>query len=155
MISLALFSSVLLSAAAPTAFTITSVGPSEWSSGDAVYQLAVSSGDSDGDGVPDEGILKIRCAAGNQIMSAILTPREAGSGMASGKRQHGSVSIVKEWGPATPQLGKLKASWDLKNGTKRTASAASEVTLSGADGLCAEAQAAVKATKSRSNIQNN
>ncbi len=32
------------------------------------------------------------------------TTREAASGMASGKRQHGEIKIVKEWGPASPQL---------------------------------------------------
>ena len=30
--------------------------------------------------------------------------REAGSGMATGRRTHQPVSFVKEWGAATPQL---------------------------------------------------
>lgn len=30
----------------------------------------------------------------------VLTAREAASGMASGKRQHGAITITKEWGPA-------------------------------------------------------
>lgn len=155
MISFALFSSFLLSAAAPTAFTVTSVGPSEGTAGDAVHHLAVSGGDLDGDGVPDDAILKIRCVAGNHIKSAILTPREAGSGMTTGKRQHGAVTVTKEWDKASPELAKIKGSWNLKENVKRVAAQGSEVTLSGADGLCAAAQSAGRATKTRSNIQNN
>ncbi len=34
----------------------------------------------------------------------IRSPRDAASGQPSGKRSHGPVQIVKEWGPATPQL---------------------------------------------------
>lgn len=30
----------------------------------------------------------------------ILTAREAGSGMATGKRQHGAITVTKEWGAA-------------------------------------------------------
>lgn len=46
----------------------------------------VATGDLDGDGRAD-------VAAG-----ATPTPREAGSGMATGKRQHNPVRITKEWG---------------------------------------------------------
>jgi type VI secretion system secreted protein Hcp len=34
----------------------------------------------------------------------VQSPRDAGSGLASGKRQHQPVTITKEWGPASPQL---------------------------------------------------
>lgn len=34
----------------------------------------------------------------------IKSPRDVATGQASGKRQHGPVTITKEWGPATPQL---------------------------------------------------
>jgi type VI secretion system secreted protein Hcp len=34
----------------------------------------------------------------------IKSPRDAATGQASGKRQHGAISITKEWGPATPQI---------------------------------------------------
>ena len=55
--------------------------------------------------------------------------REAGSGMASGKRQHKPVTFVKEWNASTPQLfqameqgtkleGTVKASWNLKENVK-------------------------------------
>lgn len=35
---------------------------------------------------------------------AVVTAREASSGMATGKRQHGAITITKEWGAASPQL---------------------------------------------------
>ena len=35
---------------------------------------------------------------------AIVSPRDIGSGMASGKRQHSPLKIYKEWGPATVQF---------------------------------------------------
>jgi len=35
---------------------------------------------------------------------AVSSPRDLASGMASGKRQHGPVSFVKEWGAASPQF---------------------------------------------------
>ena len=34
----------------------------------------------------------------------MISPRDAASGQASGKRQHKPIKIVKEWGAATPQL---------------------------------------------------
>lgn len=34
----------------------------------------------------------------------IQSPRDIATGQASGKRQHGAISITKEWGPSTPQL---------------------------------------------------
>jgi type VI secretion system secreted protein Hcp len=34
----------------------------------------------------------------------IKSPRDAASGMATGKRQHQPIRIIKEWGPASPQI---------------------------------------------------
>lgn len=34
----------------------------------------------------------------------IVSPRDAATGQSAGKRQHKPCSIVKEWGPASPQL---------------------------------------------------
>ncbi len=34
----------------------------------------------------------------------VKSPRDVATGQASGKRQHGPVSMVKEWGAASPQL---------------------------------------------------
>jgi hypothetical protein len=35
---------------------------------------------------------------------SVTSPRDLATGQASGKRQHGAITIVKEWGAATPQL---------------------------------------------------
>ncbi len=34
----------------------------------------------------------------------IVSPRDVATGMPSGKRQHGPITITKEWGPSSPQL---------------------------------------------------
>ncbi len=34
----------------------------------------------------------------------IKSPRDVTTGQAAGKRQHGSTTFTKEWGPATPQI---------------------------------------------------
>ena len=34
----------------------------------------------------------------------VISPRDAATGRASGKRQHKPITFVKEWGAATPQL---------------------------------------------------
>ncbi len=36
----------------------------------------------------------------------VKSPRDAATGQASGKRQHGPVTFTKEWGAASPQLFK-------------------------------------------------
>ena len=35
---------------------------------------------------------------------SVQSPRDIATGQASGKRQHGMVTITKEWGASTPQL---------------------------------------------------
>jgi type VI secretion system secreted protein Hcp len=42
--------------------------------------------------------------AGIAFSYDIKSPRDAASGLATGKRQHGPVIITKEWGAATPQI---------------------------------------------------
>lgn len=42
--------------------------------------------------------------AGLAFLYEIKSPRDSASGQASGKRQHGPITITKEWGAATPQL---------------------------------------------------
>lgn len=42
--------------------------------------------------------------AGLSYRHAIKSPRDISTGQASGKRQHGPISITKEWGAASPQL---------------------------------------------------
>ena len=82
-------------------------------------------------------------------------PRDSGSGLATGKRQHKPLAIIKEWGATTPQLATIKPTYDVKKmeGTAARANGGwAPIGLSGTDGLC---DAARKAMKTRSNIQNN
>ena len=123
------------------------------------YYLRVAAGDLDGDGAPDEAVLKLSCDGGvlKQAQYTITGPRDASSGQASGKRMHKPMTIVKEWGAATPQLMAMKPTYDVKK-VEGTGARASDgggwtvISLGNADGLCAEA---ARATKTRSNIQNN
>jgi len=130
--------------------------------GGPMYMKAHSSGDLDGDGLPDEVVIRLDCTAGvmHTAQYQVTGPRDAASGQASGKRMHKPFTIVKEWGAATPQLMAMKASYDVKKVEGTGARAISyddswnPITLSNAEGLCAAGQA-TKATKTRSNIQNN
>ncbi len=42
--------------------------------------------------------------AGLSYQHAIKSPRDVSTGQASGKRQHGAITITKEWGASSPQL---------------------------------------------------
>src|SRR5215208_2820617 len=75
--------------------------------------LQVHAGDLDGDGRPDDAIMKLVCADG-KLQQAQLRPRDSGSGMPTGKRQHAPVKFVKEWGSASPQLAAMKPTCDVK-----------------------------------------
>lgn len=145
--------------AASADYFLTIDGVSADPAGGALY-LRVQAADLDGDGAADQGVVKLACT-GATIESAhyaITSPRDSASGQASGKRMHKPMTIVKEWGPATPQLAAIKPSYDVKKvegSGARLAGGEPEwtpVVLSNADGLCAEASRAVK---TRSNIQNN
>ena len=159
---------LLLAAAAPDAKTmamddwhtleIVSVGVQPPNHSPAY--LEVHAGDLDGDGLPDDAYLRLTCAAGKLQQAAyeVKSPRDIATGQASGKRQHGSITIVKEWGAASPQLSKMKPQYDVKmlKGNERMADGWTQITLSHADGLCPAAQAADAAiVKSKSNITNN
>jgi len=128
-----------------------------------IYLDAVSTGDLDGDGLADEAIIRLVCAGG-EVQSAeynVKAPRDAASGMASGKRMHKPMTFIKEWGPATRQLMAMKPTYDVKKVEGSRAKTMSEdswthMTLANAGGLCPAAEAAAgKISKSRSNIQNN
>lgn len=131
--------------------------------GGPIYIKAHSSGDMDGDGLADDVVIRMECAAGvmHTAQYQVTSPRDAASGQASGKRMHKPFTIVKEWGAATPQLMAMKASYDVKKveGTGARAKTTmvddwNPVSLSNSEELCAAA-AAAKVTKTRSNIQNN
>jgi len=127
------------------------------------YLKAHSSADLDGDGLADDLIIRMDCAAGtlHNADYRVTGPRDAASGQASDKRMHKPFTIVKEWGAATPQLMALKTGYDVKKveGTGARAKPMMEdswnpISLSNAEELCAAA-ATARATKTRSNIQNN
>ena len=127
----------------------------------ALYLKAHSSGDLDGDGFPDDAVIRLSCADGvaPTAQFRVTAPRDAASGQASGKRMHKPLTVVKEWDAASPQLMAMKAGYDIKKveGTGARTMAEddwSPMTLSDAQALCTQGQAD-RATKTRSNIQNN
>ena len=131
--------------------------------GGPIYLKAHSSGDLDGDGVADDVVVRMVCTAGvmHSAEYRVTGPREAASGQASGKRMHKPFTMVKEWGAATPELAAMKASYDIKKveGTGARAKITMEddwnpMSLANSEDVCASA-AAAKATKTRSNVQNN
>jgi len=118
--------------------------------------LQVHAGDLDGDGMTDDAVLKLGCTGGQLTSSSyVISPRDAASGIPTGKRQHGSVTIVKEWGAATPELSQMKPTYDVKmnKGTRMASSDWTPISLSNADQLCAATEAAT--IKSKSNVKNN
>ena len=128
---------------------------------DGYIFLDAQAGDLDGDGLPDDAVVRIRCGDG-KLLSAdydVKAPRDLASGQASGKRTHSPVKFIKEWGPSTPQLRAMKVGYDVKKvegtGARVTSDGWQMLSLSNTDGLCGAAQAAARLTKSRSNIQNN
>jgi len=111
------------------------------------YYLHVKAGDLDGDGKADDAIVKLLCADG-KVQQALLRSRESGIGSPTERRQHAPVKIVKEWGPASPQLMAMKPTYDVKKmkGNERLASDGwSPVSLNNADGLCGATAAAAAA----------
>lgn len=148
-------------APASSSFTVEGVAAP---TAEGLIPLAVSTGDLDGDGAVDRGTLLIRCA-GDSVTEALFanvkSPRDAGSGLATGKRTHVAPHVFETAGVA---LAKVRANWDLKEAKgarmmgRKGYDHYQAVSLSQGADLCpaAAAQAAtVKATKSRSNIQNN
>jgi hypothetical protein len=121
--------------------------------------LQVHAGDLDGDGALDDAVLKLDCVGGElkAAQYSIVSPRDASSGQATGKRMHKPLKIVKEWEAATPLLREGGPTYNIKElkGARMAADGWIPVSLGDSGGLCPAAEAAVKATKTRSNIQNN
>lgn len=119
--------------------------------------LQAHAGDLDGDGLTDDAVIKLLCADGAlKEAHYVISPRDAGSGMATGRRQHAPVKFVKEWGPATPQLSAVKPTYNIKEfkGNERLAAASggwTALSLSNTDGLCSAAAGAINT--SHSNIK--
>ena len=83
--------------------------------------IDVTAGDVDGDGKADAMQLHVTCA-GATVSSSALSPRDAASGMASGKRQHKPFTMSVT--DSRPMAGVLIATYDLKSLKGRVASAA-------------------------------
>lgn len=135
------------------------------------HHIRVAAGDLDGDGVADEAILALDCAADGSLTAPryVIAPRDSSTGMASGRLG----KEQKKWLPANFRLQQMKPTYDIKTmkGNERKVSVRgwdpekkeliddaswAPISLQDTDGLCpAVAQAAQKATKTRSNIQNN
>ena len=124
--------------------------------------LQVHAGDLDGDGVADDVVVRLTCAAGKlsavHFLHEVKSPRDSASGQASGKRMHKPITITKEWGPSTPMLNKVRPTYNVKSmeGSRVASDGWAPMSLASADGLCPAAEeAARRAVKTRSNIQNN
>ena len=139
-------------AAAPISFTVQQQG---WDAASKTAYLHITAGDLDGDGVPDESVMKLVCGDG-AIAGAYIQPRDSASGMPTGKRQHGVVTIIKEWDAASPQMRASRATYDIKElkGAKTMAvDDWTQVDVAGLPPVCAPAASAV--VRSKSNITNN
>ena len=123
--------------------------------------LQVHAGDLDGDGLPDDAVMKLVCADGRVTQALYKTsPRDASSGMATGRGPRQTMSLDTSFGAAPTELSAVKPSYDVK--AMKTARITSDgggwtaISLAHADGLCGAAQAAATAIiKSKSNITNN
>ncbi|MDQ3080406.1 MAG: hypothetical protein M3R03_10485 [Pseudomonadota bacterium] len=76
---------------------------------DGVTRDFAVAGDWDGDGKMDDGILSVSCSNGKAV-SAVVTPRDPSSGLATGKRQYRPIPIRKRVAASDTQI---KGSWDL------------------------------------------
>jgi hypothetical protein len=102
--------------AASSDYYLTIKGVSQAPKGGPIY-LQVSAGDLDGDGLPDDNILRLDCGTGTVPSASLLgglASHDATSGLPTGKRQHKPFTIVQEWSPATPELSAMRPTWDVK-----------------------------------------
>lgn len=100
-----------------------------------VYHV-VANGDYDGDGRPDEGRLTVICSGGRALSATFTSAREAGSGMATGRRQHTPIPIRRSAGsgPQAPQS--FRGGWDMapaKGGRGSSASSGARVVTFGSE----------------------
>lgn len=123
------------------------------------HYVRVAAGDLDGDGVADQAALRLVCdgAKLKQADYAVTGPRDASSGQPSGKRMHKPIRVVTEWNAASPEMMAVKPTYDVKkvegSGARQSSGDGwSPISLANTDGLCG---ALARATKTRSNIQNN
>ena len=144
---------LLMLTGSPVAFTVQQLA---WDAATSTAYLDVTTGDLDGDGHSDTALLKLVCADG-AVTGAFVRPRDSATGMPTGKRQHGSITITKEWGPASPGLSAARPTYDVKKMEGGKTMALDDWTATRLNGLppgvCASAATAI--IKSKSNITNN
>lgn len=148
-------------AAAGAGLRLTAEGLARPAKAGPIYVKARVDADSDADGPGDAAVLRLHCD-GTRLAAAALryevaTAREAGSGLATGRRPTTSAPApVKEWGPATPQFRALLPRIRIATITG-DADGWRPVALAASEGLCPAAEAATRggAGISRSNVKNN
>lgn len=52
-------------------------------------------------------------SSGQATGQAVVAPKDHSAGALTGKRQHGSIIFVKEWGAASPQLAKAMSTGEI------------------------------------------
>lgn len=157
MIMIAMFALAAVTPQVGTAQAITKTAPATkpvrftatgtYADGISRVFLVTADIDSDNDGVSDLYDLRVTCAKG-AVVSSIVSPRDASSGLPTGKRMHkpetiratGGIMASDDW--QTRSAGKvIAASWDLapaKGGRSAASSSGSSVTLSDVDpAVCA------------------
>ncbi len=106
----------LVAAAPAMATDFTATGT--FSDGTTRY-VRIATGDVDGDGVSDDGVIKLVCSGGSISSASIYAPRDMATGQASGKRMHKPFVFTKELDVSSKDATPLKGTYDLKSGTKR------------------------------------
>ena len=110
------------SGAAPDGGSIVSRAQATFSDGtssDRLFTVTLDR-DSDGDGVGDTAYLRVRCdssVATAVYVHEVRSPRDAASGLATGKRMHKPFTITMELGRTKGSSWTGRASWDLKAAT--------------------------------------
>lgn len=87
---------------------------SDGTSADRLYSVTVA--DLDGDGMSDEGWLRVACSGGVATAAAyysVKSPRDAASGQPTGKRMHKPFNITMELDRKGGVVGR-SVSWDIK-----------------------------------------
>src|SRR5207302_7154904 len=122
--------------------------------------LQVHLGDLDGDGLPDDAVVKLVCSDGRLSQAFYkMSPRDVATGIAAGRGPRQTTSLDGTFGAAPAELSAIKPSYNVKaqQGARTTSNDGgwTVISLAHADGLCGAAQAAAAAVvKSKSNITN-
>lgn len=141
-------------AAAAYEFYVTVKGVARDAPAGPIFLLVATSKDLDGDGANDDGVLRMVCRSGKIIGLSfnynVKSPRDSASGQASGK-----MGGLRSWQPAPPEFNGHTIKLINATVSELDQRSWTPVTTAGGGDICQPAIDAVKATKSRSNIQNN